>query len=109
MKIGMYMYDREIDLNEEATKDFVTQYKNAKDTMKQILTVFEDEETRNAMFYMMGLRTLIDDFLEFCTDDIDVDIMERLLNNEDVYEDEFEDDDDDDDFEITVEFDDEEE
>lgn len=106
MKIGMYMYDREIDLNEESTKDFIAQYKNAKDTMKQLLTIFEDEETRTAIFYMMGLRTLIDDFIEFCTDDIDVDLMEKLLNNEEVYEDEPENEEDD--FEILVDFDEEE-
>ena len=106
MKIGMYMYDREIDLNEESTKDFIAQYKNAKDTMKQLLTIFEDEETRTAIFYMMGLRTLIDDFIEFCTDDIDVDLMEKLLNNEEVYEDESENEEDD--FEILVDFDEEE-
>ena len=106
MKIGMYMYDREIDLNEESTKDFIAQYKNAKDTMKQLLTIFEDEETRTAIFYMMGLRTLIDDFIEFCTDDIDVDLMEKLLNNEEVYEDEPESEEDD--FEILVDFDEEE-
>lgn len=107
MKIGMYMYDREIDLNEESTKEFIQQYKNAKDTMKQLLTIFEDEETRTAMFYMMGLRTLIDDFLEFCTDEIDVDLMEKLLNNEEVYEDEPENEEDED-FEILVDFDEEE-
>ena len=106
MKIGMYMYDREIDLNEESTKDFIAQYKNAKDTMKQLLTIFEDEETRTAIFYMMGLRTLIDDFIEFCTDVIDVDLMEKLLNNEEVYEDEPESEEDD--FEILVDFDEEE-
>ena len=107
MKIGMYMYDREIDLNEESTKEFIQQYKNAKDTMKQLLTIFEDEETRTAMFYMMGLRTLIDDFLEFCTDEIDVDLMEKLLNDEEVYEDEPENEEDKD-FEILVDFDEEE-
>lgn len=107
MKIGMYMYDREIDLNEESTKDFIAQYKNAKDTMKQLLTIFEDEETRTAIFYMTGLRTLIDDFIEFCTDDIDVDLMEKLLNNEEVYEDEPENEEEDD-FEILVDFDKEE-
>lgn len=107
MKIGMYMYDREIDLNEESTKEFIQQYKNAKDTMKQLLTIFEDEETRTAMFYMMGLRTLIDDFLEFCTDEIDVDLMEKLLNDEEVYEDEPENEEDED-FEILVDFDEEE-
>lgn len=107
MKIGMYMYDREIDLNEESTKEFIAQYKNAKDTMKQLLTIFEDEETRTAMFYMMGLRTLIDDFLEFCTDEIDVDLMEKLLNDEEVYEDEPENEEDED-FEILVDFDEEE-
>lgn len=107
MKIGMYMYDREINLNEESTKEFIAQYKNAKDTMKQLLTIFEDEETRTAMFYMMGLRTLIDDFLEFCTDEIDVDLMEKLLNDEEVYEDEPENEEDED-FEILVDFDEEE-
>ncbi len=106
MKIKMYMYDRDLELTEEAAEEFVEQYEDAKGTMKDLLSTFEDEDTRTAMFYMMSLRALIDDFIEFCTDDIPADLMERLLNNEDVYEDELEDYDDDDDFEITVEFDD---
>lgn len=105
MKINMYMYDKEIDLNEEATEEFLQQYENAKETMRQLLTIFEDEETRLAMFYMMSLRTLIDDFLEFCTEDIDVDLMSALLNNEDIDDEEFEDDDE---GEIFVDFDKEE-
>lgn len=105
MKINMYMYDKEIDLNEEATEEFLQQYENAKGTMRQLLTIFEDEETRLAMFYMMSLRTLIDDFLEFCTEDINVDLMSALLNNEDIDDEEFEDDDE---GEIFVDFDKEE-
>lgn len=109
MRIGMYMYDKEINLNEDATKLFLEQYENAKATMKLILNDFEDVDTRVAMFYMMSLRTVIDDFLEFCTDDIDVDTMQMLLNDEvsvdDVYDfDDFEDDD----GEILVDFDEEE-
>jgi hypothetical protein len=99
------MYDKEIDLNEEATEEFLQQYENAKGTMRQLLNIFEDEETRLAMFYMMSLRTLIDDFLEFCTEDIDVDLMSALLNNEDIDDEEFEDDDE---GEIFVDFDKEE-
>ena len=105
MKIGMYMYDKEIDLNEESTDEFLIQYDNAKDTMRQLLTIFEDEQTRIAMFYMMSLRTLIDDFLEFCTEDIDVELMTALLNNEEVFDDDLEYDDEDEN-EISVEFDD---
>ncbi len=108
MKIGMYMYNKEIDLNDEATNEFLRQYDNARDTMRQLLTIFEDEETRLAMFYMMSLRTLIDDFLEFCAEDIDVDLMTALLNNEEVFDDEFEYYDEDEN-EISVEFDDAEE
>ncbi len=108
MKIGMYMYDRELELDDESTVDFLMQYDNAKDTMRQILTMFEDESTRLAMFYMMSLRTLMDDFLEFCTDGIDVDDMEMLLNDRDPDNNmEFEDDDDE--YEIFVDFNDEEE
>jgi hypothetical protein len=107
MKINMYMYDKEIDLNEEATEEFLQQYENAKGTMRQLLNIFEDEETRLAMFYMMSLRTLIDDFLEFCTEDIDVDLMSALLNNEDIDDEEFENDEDDE-GEIFVDFDKEE-
>ena len=99
MKISMYVYDRPLELDEESTDEFIKQYKLAKDTMRQILTMYEDEETRSAMFYAMSLRTLIDDFLEFCTEDIDVDTMEALLNNEEVYLE------DDDDFEIEVDTD----
>lgn len=102
MKINMYMFDRPIELDEESTDEFLIQYKVAKDTMRQILTMYEDEETRSAMFFAMSLRTLLDDFLDFCTDDIDVDTMEALLNNEEVY---LEDNNDDDDFEIEVDTD----
>ena len=112
MKIGMYMYDRELELDDQATMDFLLQYENAKDTMRQLLTMFEDEETRIAMFYMMSLRTLMDDFLEFCADGISADEMEILFNTEQIGDfdlDEFEEDDDDDEFEIFVDFDDEEE
>ena len=101
MKINMYMFDRPIELDEESTDEFLIQYKVAKDTMRQILTMYEDEETRSAVFFAMSLRTLLDDFLDFCTDDIDVDTMEALLNNEEVYLEE-NDDDDDDGFEIEV-------
>ena len=110
MRIGMYMYDKEINLNEDATRLFLEQYENAKATMKLILNDFEDVDTRVAMFYMMSLRTVIDDFLEFCTDDIDVDTMQMLLNDEvsvdDVYD--FDDFEEDDDGEILVDFDEEE-
>ena len=102
MKINMYMFDRPIELDEESTDKFLIQYKVAKDTMRQILTMYEDEETRSAMFFAMSLRTLLDDFLDFCTNDIDVDTMEALLNNEEVY---LEDNDDDDGFEIEVDTD----
>lgn len=108
MKIGMYMYDKEINLNDEATSLFLQQYDNAKDGMKQLLDKFDEEETRIAMFYMMSLRCFIDDFLEFCAEDIDIDEMEYLLNNssKDIDFDEFNDDDE---GEFLVEFDDEEE
>ena len=107
MKIGMYMYDREIELNDEATDEFLNQHANAMDTMKRMLTAFEDEETRQAMFFMMSLRTLIDDFIEFCAEDITADEMEILLNNNDLdFLDEYEEDGEN---EMLVEFDDEEE
>ena len=106
MKLDLYMYDTPIELDEASTIEFIKQYDNAKDTMRQILSMFEDEDTRLAIFYMLGLRTLIDDFLEFCTEDIAVDLMQLLLNNEADEDDIFEDEDDDN--EIFVEFDDEE-
>lgn len=105
MKLDLYMYDSPIELNEESTIDFIKQYENAKDTMRQILTMFEDEDTRLAIFYMLSLRTLIDDFLEFCTTDIDADTLQMLLNNEVDEEDILNDEEDDN--EIFVEFDDE--
>ena len=104
MKLDLYMYDTPIELDEASTIEFIKQYDNAKDTMRQILSMFEDEDTRLAIFYMLGLRTLIDDFLEFCTEDIAVDLMQLLLNNEADEDDIFEDEDDDN--EIFVEFDD---
>lgn len=85
MKIEMYMYDRPLELDEESTAEFLKQYDNARDTMRNILTMYEDEDTRLAMFYCMGLRSLLDDFLEFCTADLSVDLMEALLNDEEVY------------------------
>ena len=48
--------------------------------MKRLLNLFEEEETRVAMFHMMTLRCFIDDFLEFCADGITRDEMEVLLN-----------------------------
>ena len=110
MKIGMYMYDRDIELNNDATKEFLLQYDHAKDIMKLILTEFEDESTRMAIFFTMALRTFLDDFIEFCTDDIDVNLMEQLLNNEIDEEDDIEDYNcDDEDIEIVIDFDDDEE
>lgn len=106
MKLDLYMYDTPIELDEASTIEFIKQYDNAKDTMRQILSIFEDEDTRLAIFYMLGLRTLIDDFLEFCTEDISVDLLQLLLNDEADEDDVFEDEDDDN--EISVEFDDEE-
>lgn len=106
MKIGLYMYDREIELSDESTDLFLEQFDKAKEGMKDLLNKFDDEEVRVALFYMMNLRSFIDDFLEFCTDDISVDEFESMLNNSDF---EVELDDDDDEFEIMIDFDDEEE
>ena len=108
MKIGMYMYDREIDLNDEATSLFLEQYDNAKEGMKHLLDLFDESETRVAMFYIMSLRCFMDDFLEFCTEGISVEEMEILLNGVMDYGMDF-DDFDDDEGELLVEFDDEEE
>jgi hypothetical protein len=108
MKIGMYMYDREIDLNDEATSLFLEQYDNAKEGMKALLDKFEEEDTRTVMFYMMSLRCFIDDFLEFCAEDISVEEMTLLLNTPSDYDIDF-DEFDDDEGEVLVEFDDDEE
>ena len=107
MKIEMYMYDRPLELDEESTVEFLKQYDNARDTMRNILTMYEDEDTRLAMFYCMGLRSLLDDFLEFCTQDLSADLMEALLNDEDAYVTDY-DLDDDNEIEIEVDVDDEE-
>ena len=104
MKIDMFMFDRPIELDEESTKEFLLQYQNSKNMMRQILTMFEDEETRKAIFYVIGLRSFLDDFLEFCTSELDADLMEALLNDKEVYLDDIEEDD----FEIEVDIDDEE-
>lgn len=84
MKLDLYMYDRPINLDEEATMEFLAQYDTAKEMMKEILDLFTDEdtETRQAMFFCLCLRTLIDDFLEFCTEDATVELMEKLLNGD---------------------------
>lgn len=106
MKIEMYMYDRPLELDEESTVEFLKQYDNARDTMRNILTMYEDEDTRLAMFYCMGLRSLLDDFLEFCTEDLSADLMEALLNDEEAYVTDY--DLDDNEIEIEVDVDDEE-
>ena len=107
MKIGLYMYDRPIELDDESTDLFLDQYDKAREEMIRMLDMFEEEETRVAMFHMMTLRCFIDDFLEFCSDGIDVDEMEALLNSSVKCDlDDFEEDDE---FEIEVEFDDDEE
>ena len=108
MKIGLYMYDRPIELDDESTDLFLDQYDKAREEMKRMLDMFEEEETRVAMFHMMTLRCFIDDFLEFCAEDISVDEMEILLNGVMDYDMNF-DDFDDDEGELLVEFDDEEE
>lgn len=106
MKIKMYMYDEPIKLDKEASELFLEQLSIAQESMKALLEVYSDQSTREAMFYMMSLRSYIDDFLEFCAEDITGEEMEQLLNGKDVEEEE---DDEDDDFEIYVDFDDEEE
>lgn len=82
MKLDLYMYDRPIELNEESTMEFLMQYEAAKEMMKELLDLFssDDTETRQAMFFCLCLRTLIDDFLEFCTEGVPVGLMEELLN-----------------------------
>ena len=102
------MYDRPIELDDESTELFLEQYDKAREEMKRLLNLFEEEETRVAMFHMMTLRCFIDDFLEFCADGIDVDDMEVLLNGSE-YDMDFEEFEEDDEFEIEVEFDDDEE
>lgn len=119
MKLDLYMYDRPIELNERSTTEFIGMYMAAKDTMSELLDLFpEDEDTRKAIFFMLSLRTLIDDFLEFCTDGISADLIERLLNGDNEVEKEIfhikEDlinasTNEEDDGEILVEFDDDEE
>lgn len=119
MKLDLYMYDRPIELNEKTTTEFIGMYMAAKETMKELLDLFpDDEDTRKAIFFMLGLRTLIDDFLEFCTDGISADLIERLLNGDNEAEEEIfnikEDlidalTNEEDDGEILVEFDDDEE
>ena len=106
MKIKMYMYDEPIKLDDEASKLFLEQLSVAQESMKALLEVYADQSTREAMFYMMSLRSFIDDFLEFCAEDITKEEMELLLNGHD---DEIDEEEDDDDFEIYVDFDDEEE
>ena len=107
MKIKMYMYDEPIKLDDEASKLFLEQLSIAQESMKALLEVYADQSTREAMFYMMSLRSYIDDFLEFCAQDITGEEMEQLLNGYD--EEEIDEEEDDDDFEIYVDFDDEEE
>lgn len=107
MKIKMYMYDEPIKLDDESSKLFLEQLSIAQDSMKALLEVYADESTREAMFYMMSLRSFIDDFLEFCAEDITKEEMEQLLNGYD--DEEIDEEEDDDDFEIYVDFDDEEE
>ena len=90
MKLDLYMYDRPIELNEESTMEFLMQYEAAKEMMKELLDLFsnDDTETRQAMFFFLCLRTLIDDFLEFCTEGVQVDLMEKLLNGDEEAEEE---------------------
>ena len=120
MKLRLYMYDDPISLDEESTKDFIEQYDSASEFMTTILDMFRyDNTSRKAIFFMLGLRTLIDDFLEFCTTGISAELIERLLNGDEEVENEifeaieselspyFEEEDDE--GEILVEFDDDEE
>ena len=43
MKIGLYMYDREIELSDESTDLFLEQFDKAKEGMKDLLNKFDDE------------------------------------------------------------------
>jgi hypothetical protein len=89
MKLGLYMYDDPISLNEESTKDFIEQYDSARDLMTTVLDMFSESNTsREAIFFMLGLRTLIDDFLEFCTTGVSAELIERLLNGDEEVENE---------------------
>lgn len=106
MKIKMYMYDEPIKLDDEASKLFLEQLSIAQESMKALLEAYADQSTREAMFYMMTLRSYIDDFLEFCAEGITGEEMEQLLNG---YDAEIDEEEDDDDFEIYVDFDDDEE
>ena len=109
MKISMYMYDKPIELDEDSTELFLEQYDKARDEMKRLLDMFEEEETRVAMFHMMTLRCFIDDFLEFCADGITREEMEILLNGIYDYGMDFGELEEDDEYEIFVDFNDEEE
>ena len=116
MKLGLYMYDEPIQLDEDSTKRFLRQYDAARETITGLLDLYSDGDvgTRDAIFYMLGLRTLIDDFLEFCTTDVSQELIERLLNGDPFVEEEIFDRiesnyEEDDEGEILVEFDDEEE
>ena len=52
MKINMYMFDRPIELDEESTDEFLIQYKVAKDTMRQILTMYRSLKSHPIKFLM---------------------------------------------------------
>ena len=102
MKIKMYMYDEDVKLDKEATSLFLEQLDVARESMKTLLDAYAEEQTRLVMFYMIALRSYIDDFLEFCAEELSIEEMEVLLNTND------EQDNEDDEFEIFVDFDKEE-
>ena len=45
MKLGLYMYDDPISLNENSTKEFIEQYDSARELMTTILDMFTDRST----------------------------------------------------------------
>lgn len=81
MKLKLNDFIKPIELGEQATEEFLMQWDRARETMKQLLYLYEDEETRSALFYMLSLSDFVNDFIDFVLEGLKEEDLEELLND----------------------------
>ena len=81
MRLKLNDFVRPIELGDQATEEFLMQWDNARETMKQLLQLYENEETRIALFYMLSLSDFVNDFIDFVLEGLEEEDLEELLND----------------------------
>lgn len=81
MKLKLNDFAKPIELGDQATEEFLMQWDNARETMKQLLQLYENKETRIALFYMLSLSDFVNDFIDFVLEGLEEDDLEELLND----------------------------